>query len=205
MFWLGIIMTEEGMIIQSARFIKGILGTADVSGDSTRPTFAFVGRSNVGKSSVINSLVNRRDLVRSSSTPGRTQEINYFLINDAFYFADLPGYGYAKIPTKQREQIRKLLAWFLGSAEVKIDAVVLIIDVNVGLKESDFDVLELLHSIGRRVILVANKIDKSGKTSVQKQISLIKQVVGACELIPYSAKTKQGREALLALMDEFVA
>lgn len=193
------------MIIRSAQFIKGILGTADVSSDTKKPTFAFVGRSNVGKSSVINSLVNRRDLVRSSSTPGRTQEINYFLINEEIYFADLPGYGYAKIPSKQREKIRKLLAWFLGSAEVKIDAVVLIIDVNVGLKESDFDILELLHSIGRKVILVANKVDKSGKNAVHKQIGLIKQVVGACDLIPYSAKTKQGREELLALLDGFIA
>ncbi len=188
------------MVIRSAQFIKGILGTADVSNDARRPTFAFVGRSNVGKSSVINSLVNRRDLVRSSSTPGRTQEINYFLINEELYFADLPGYGYAKMPQRQREKIRKLLAWFLGSSEVRIDAVVLIIDVNVGLKESDFEVLELLHSIGRRVILVANKADKSGKTSVQKQIGLIKRVVGACDLISYSAKTKQGREELLTLM-----
>jgi GTP-binding protein len=193
------------MIIKSAQFIKGIIGTADVSGDMKKPTFAFVGRSNVGKSSVINSLVNRKDLVRSSSTPGRTQQINYFLINDAFYFADLPGYGYAKIPQKQREKIRKLLAWYLGSTEVKIDAVVLIIDVNIGLKESDFDILELLHGIGRKVILVANKADKSGKNAVHKQISLIKQVVGACELVSYSAKTKQGREELLALMEDLVS
>jgi GTP-binding protein len=192
------------MLIRSAQFIKGILGTADVSGDTKKPTFAFVGRSNVGKSSVINSLVNRRDLVRSSSTPGRTQEINYFLINNTLYFADLPGYGYAKMPQKQREKIRKLLAWFLGSSEVRIDAVILIIDVNVGLKESDFEVLELLHSIGRKVILIANKADKSGKTSVQKQMGLIRQVVGACELVTYSAKTKQGREELLALLENLV-
>lgn len=191
------------MIIRSAHFIKGILGTADVSSDESRPTFAFVGRSNVGKSSVINSLVNRRDLVRSSSTPGRTQEINYFLINESIYFADLPGYGYAKIPRKQREKIQKLLAWFLGAAEVKIDAAVLIVDVNIGLKESDFDILELLHSIGRKVILVANKADKSSKTAVLKQMNLIKGVVGACDLVSYSAKTKQGREELLALMEGF--
>ena len=185
--------------------MKGIIGTADVSGDETRPTFAFVGRSNVGKSSVINSLVNRRDLVRSSSTPGRTQQINYFLINEDIYFADLPGYGYAKVPLKQRIKIQKLLAWYLGAAEVKIDAVVLIIDVNVGLKESDFEVLELLHSIGRKVILVANKVDKSGKTSVQKQMHLIKKVVGACDLVAYSAKTKQGKEELLSLMENMIA
>lgn len=193
------------MVIRSARFIKGILGTADVSGDAKRPTFAFVGRSNVGKSSVINALVNRRDLVRSSSTPGRTQQINYFLINDAFYFADLPGYGYAKMPASQREKIRKLLAWYLGSAEVKIDAAILIIDVNVGLKESDFDVLEILHRIGRRVILVANKVDKSGKTSVLKQMNLIKGVVGACDIVAFSSKTKQGRDELLTLLDGMIS
>lgn len=193
------------MIIRSAQFIKGILGTDEVSYDIDRPTFAFVGRSNVGKSSVINSLVNRRDLVRSSSTPGRTQQINYFLINETLYFADLPGYGYAKLGRTQREKIQKLLAWFMGSSAVRIDAVVLIIDVNVGLKESDFDVLELLHTIGRRVIILANKADKSGKTSVQKQMGLIKKVVGPCDLISYSAKTKQGREELLALLDGIIS
>lgn len=189
------------MIIRSAQFVKGIIGTTDISGDTDKPTFAFVGRSNVGKSSVINSLVNRKDLVRSSSTPGRTQQINYFRINETMYFADLPGYGYAKVPLRQRIKIQKLLAWYLGSSEVRIDAVVLIIDVNVGLKESDFEVLELLHALGRKVILVANKADKSGKTSVQKQISLIGKVVGPCDLIAYSAKTKQGREELLTLME----
>lgn len=180
--------------------MKGVIGTTDISGDKKKPTFAFVGRSNVGKSSVINSLVNRRDLVRSSSTPGRTQQINYFLINDEVYFADLPGYGYAKMPQRQREKLRKLISWYLGSAEVRLDAVVLIIDVNIGLKESDFEVLDLLRSIGRKVIVVANKADKSGKTSVQKQMGLIRRAIGECDLLSYSAKTKQGREELLSII-----
>lgn len=193
------------MVIKSAQFVKGVVGTTDISAEVNKPTFAFVGRSNVGKSSVINSLVNRRDLVRSSSTPGRTQQINYFLINENIYFADLPGYGYAKMPLQKREKMQKMLAWYLGSDEVKIDSVILIIDVNVGLKETDLDVLDMLHSIGRNVVVVANKVDKSGKTAVQKQIGLIKKVIGDCELIPYSAKTKQGKEELLAYMEEFVA
>lgn len=193
------------MIIKSAQFVKGVVGTTDISAEVDKPTFAFVGRSNVGKSSVINSLVNRRDLVRSSSTPGRTQQINYFLINEDVYFADLPGYGYARMPIQKREKMQKMLAWYLGSDEVKIDAVILIIDVNIGLKESDLDVLDMLHSIGRNVVVVANKVDKSGKTSVQKQIGLIRKVVGDCEVIPYSAKTKQGREELLAYMSEYIA
>ena len=192
------------MIIKSAQFVKGVVGTTDISAEVNKPTFAFVGRSNVGKSSVINSLVNRRDLVRSSSTPGRTQQINYFLINEEIYFADLPGYGYARMPLQKREKMQKMLAWYLGSDEVKIDAVILIIDVNIGLKESDLDVLDMLHTIGRTVVVVANKVDKSGKTSVQKQIGLIRKVVGDCGVIPYSAKTKQGREELLSYMEDII-
>lgn len=191
------------MVIQTARFMKGVIGTTDISGEKKRPTFAFIGRSNVGKSSVINALINRRDLVRSSSTPGRTQQINYFLINESVYFADLPGYGYAKMSKEKREKIQKLISWYLGSSEVRIDAVILIIDVNVGLKESDFDVLALLQGIGRRVVVVANKCDKSGKNDVRKQITLIQNVIGDCAIVPYSAKTKQGKEELLTLLDEF--
>lgn len=190
------------MVIKSARFVKGVIGTTDISADVSKPTFTFVGRSNVGKSSVINSLVNRRDLVRSSSTPGRTQQINYFLINEALYFADLPGYGYAKLPKQSREKMRKLLAWYLGSDDVKIDAVILVIDVNVGLKESDLEVLELLRRFGRRVIILANKADKSGKTAVKKQVGLIQKVAGDVEIIAYSAKTKQGKEEILSLIEK---
>jgi GTP-binding protein len=193
------------MIIKSAQFVKGVIGTTDVSGDATKPTFVFVGRSNVGKSSVINALVNRRDLVRSSSTPGRTQQINYFLINEAIYFVDLPGYGYAKMPQKQKLRMQKMLAWFLGSSEVRLDAVVLIIDVNIGLKELDFEILSLLLDLGHRVILVANKSDKSSKTAVKKQIELIQKVVGATPIIAYSSKTKQGREELLTLFEALLA
>lgn len=185
------------MEIRSAQFVKGVVGTTDIIGDG-KPTIAFVGRSNVGKSSVINSLTHRKDLVRSSSTPGRTQQINYFLINEEVYFADLPGYGYAKMPAKQQEKMRKMLAWYLGSEEVKLHLVVLIIDVNVGLKESDFAMLDALHEAGRTVVIAANKTDKSGKTSVQKQIGLMKKVVDDYVIIPYSAKTGDGREELLA-------
>lgn len=184
------------MEIRNAKFVKGIIGTTDIIQED-KPTFAFIGRSNVGKSSVINSLVNRKDLVRSSSTPGRTQQINYFLINESLYFADLPGYGYAKMPAKQHVKLQKQLAWFLGSDEVKLEAVILIIDVNVGLKENDLEVLDTLRELGRKVIIVANKTDKSGKNEVRKQVELIQSVIGECDVIPYSVKTGQGRVELL--------
>ncbi|HFC36125.1 MAG TPA: ribosome biogenesis GTP-binding protein YsxC, partial [Candidatus Moranbacteria bacterium] len=120
------------MQIKTAKFVKGIIGTDEILRDG-KQQIAFVGRSNVGKSSVINSLVGIKKLAKSSATPGRTQEINFFLINDKVYFVDLPGYGFAKISKKQREKIRKMIIWYLSYAETKPCKVVLIIDAKVGI------------------------------------------------------------------------
>ena len=118
---------NTGMNITSASFVTGIIGTDPILKEK-HPQIAFVGRSNVGKSSVINSLVMRKDLVKSSSMPGKTREINFFLINKAFYFVDLPGYGFARMGAKGAEKIRKLILWYLGSGEARVKLVVLIID-----------------------------------------------------------------------------
>jgi len=181
------------MKIISAEFIKGILGTNEILEDD-RLQVAFIGRSNVGKSSVINSLVNRKDLVKSGSTPGKTRQINFFLINNKVYFVDLPGYGFMKASLKDREKARKMLLWYLFRSQINFKKVIMIIDAKIGITKFDQEMLNLLDQNESSVILVANKVDKLKKSQLAKQLNKIQ--IGK-EIIPYSAKTNQGREELL--------
>jgi len=183
------------MNITSAEFVRGVIGSDDFLANDM-PTVAFAGRSNVGKSSVINSLVRRRELVRSSAHPGQTKQINYFLINGKVYFADLPGYGYAKLSLTQREKLRKLLLWYLTSDEVVLRAVVLVIDAKVGLKDIDYELVATMQEAQRRVIIVANKIDKLKQSEVAACMKNIAVEAENCLVIPYSALKHSGRESL---------
>ena len=182
--------------IKSAEFIKGIIGTDKILED-TKAQIAFVGRSNVGKSSVINSLVNRKNLVKSSSKPGRTRQINFFLINERVYFVDLPGYGFMKIDMEKKEKIRKLMIWYLSYSEVKLKKAVLIIEDKVGPTEFDMEMLDLLKKSQHKVIIIANKTDKLKKKQVNRQLEMIQEKISDNNVILYSAKTKQGRNELL--------
>ena len=130
------------MKINSAKFVKGIIGSDDILTDGL-PQVAFVGRSNVGKSSVINSLAGVEGLVKTGKKPGKTTEINFFLINRQFYFVDLPGYGYAKLSPAEREKTRKRMLWYLTESEAR-PLVVLILDIKAGLTEFDGQMLELV-------------------------------------------------------------
>lgn len=174
------------MNIQSAEFIKGIIGTDDLL-ENGIPQIAFIGRSNVGKSSVINSLTNKKTLARTSSTPGRTQQINVFHINKAFYLMDLPGYGFAKVPLKVKEKIQKLINWYFFRSEYKQKKVVLIIDANIGPTEDDFEMLESLEQHEKNVIIVANKIDKIKKSVYKERIDELTKQFAPHLVIPYSA------------------
>ncbi len=186
------------MEIKSAEFIKGIKGTDEILKEK-RPHIAFVGRSNVGKSSVINSLVGKKELVKSSSVPGKTREINFFLINDEFYFVDLPGYGFAKIKQKQREKLRKLILWYLLDEELlQIKRkIVLIVDFKVGPSNFDLEMLQLLQENNLNFVILANKADKVNKGKRLNQQKKIEEKIGKNILI-YSAKTKEGKEELIS-------
>jgi GTP-binding protein len=184
------------MNITSAEFIKGIKGTDKILYDG-KPQIAFVGRSNVGKSSLINSLVGRTNLARSSSQPGKTVRLDFFLINNTTYFVDLPGYGFAKMPKEKHEDIRKMMLWYLEYSEVKKRKVVLIIDANVGLTEFDRQMVELLTTQKIDFILAANKVDKLNAQEKEQMIQEIKEQSGVTTVIPYSAKTKEGKGSLL--------
>lgn len=185
------------MAIKSAVFVKGLNGTDPILEDG-RPQIAFIGRSNVGKSSVINSLTGQKDLVYSSSKPGRTQEINFFLIDNRYYFVDLPGYGYARLSPKERDHLAKLVIWYFNFP-VAQRTVVVLIDSKVGPTALDLEVLELLQGHGHKILVVANKIDKVTKGERARRIKEMGDQLGV-EVVPYSAETHEGREQLLKLL-----
>ena len=190
------------MQIKSAEFVRGITGSTPFLQSNQYPQIAFVGRSNVGKSSVINSLVQRNGLVKTSSTPGRTLQINYFLINDALYFVDLPGYGYAKRSQKAREKMRRMILWYITTpVEVHLDALVLIIDAKAGLRDFDREMLRIAHEQKHHVIIVMNKVDKLNQRDIaarERELATDVQLQDLHhDILFYSAKTGRGRISLL--------
>ncbi|MDD5397012.1 MAG: ribosome biogenesis GTP-binding protein YihA/YsxC [Candidatus Moranbacteria bacterium] len=182
--------------IKSAQFVKGVVGTDPILKDGL-PQIAFVGRSNVGKSSVINALTGTKGLAISSSTPGRTLQLNFFLINESAYFVDLPGYGYARASLAQAEKMRKMIMWYLEHNEHKPSKVVLIIDGNVGPKKFDLEMMELLSENGYEVIVLANKMDKVKASELVKKQRAIKEMLDTENIVYFSTKTKKGKDELL--------
>lgn len=156
------------------------------------PQIAFVGRSNVGKSSVINSLTRQKDLAKTSSFPGRTQQINIFLINRVYYFVDLPGYGFAKASKDEQESLQKLIYWYLLDSHYEQKKLVLIIDANIGVTENDMQMLHSLAEKNKNIIIVANKADKIKKSKYKNQLKEIQAIIGNYKIIPYSAEKKIG-------------
>lgn len=187
-------------MIKSAQFVKGAIGSEGLPADGLVQV-AFVGRSNVGKSSVINTLTGVKNLAISSSTPGRTLQLNFFLINENQYFVDLPGYGYSKTSLKQAEKMRKMIMWYLEEGENGPSKVVLIIDANVGPTKFDVEMKELLTENGYEVLVVANKIDKvKASELVKKKRTILEKLdlpAGEASVVYFSTKTKQGKEELL--------
>lgn len=184
------------MKIKSAEFIKGVIGSEGLP-DDEKAHIAFVGRSNVGKSSVINSLLGTKNLVKSSSKPGCTKEINFFLINERIYFVDLPGYGYAKIAQKQREKIRRMVIWYMTHNKGVPKKTFLIVDANVGLKEFDRQMIDLLKESGHNFSVIANKVDKVKSSELFKKKKNIKDSLEEVDVIFYSAVKNMGRGDVL--------
>lgn len=184
------------MKIDSVKFVKGIRGTDQILND-TKPQYAFVGRSNVGKSSVINALLNRKGMAKSSSTPGKTKEINFFLVNEEFFFVDLPGYGYARVSNKDKEQLVKMILWYLLESGANPKLVFLIIDANVGITKKDEEMMRALTEGGVPFSVIGNKIDKINKSIRKREIEKLKKTCGGAEFIPFSAKEKEGVELVL--------
>ena len=185
------------MKIISAEFLTGAVSFKQYP-DSVFPELAFVGRSNVGKSSLINSLLNRKKLVKTSQTPGKTQEINFFKINNDFIFADLPGYGFAKVPQSVQKRWRKMIEDYLLKRETLL-AVIFIIDLRRSPSQSDLSLQRWLEAHGMQYLLVGNKVDKLSQSEIKKQKDKLNAAYfdgGEGELLVYSSKSSRGRKEL---------
>jgi len=184
------------MKIESVKFAKGVTGS-DTILENGIPQFAFIGRSNVGKSSVINSLVGQGGLARTSSFPGFTKQINLFLVNNCFYLVDLPGYGYAKIPSFMREKIQGMVNWYFFRSGIEQKKVFLIIDADVGLTKDDLLTLKTFEEAEKKIVVIANKIDKIKKGEYDDKTKKIIDLCWPHKVIMFSAKKKTGIDDLL--------
>ncbi len=187
------------MNIRSATFVKGVVGD-DEALERDIPQIAFIGRSNVGKSTVINTLTHQRGLAKTSSFPGKTTEINLFLINKSFYLVDLPGYGFAKASREARERLQALIDWYLFKSHYTQKKVVLIIDGYIGLTESDLEMLHSLEECGKDIIILANKSDKIKKSEIPEKLKKLQRCVGQHPIILCSAKKNTGLGELTNLI-----
>ena len=184
------------MKIETAEFIRSAHGSGDYLRDG-RPEIAFVGRSNVGKSSLLNRLLGRKALARTSSTPGRTQAVNYFLVNRRFYFVDLPGYGYAKAGKEERREWAARVEGYFR--EEPPDAVVLLVDGKVGATPLDVQAYEYLSGLGVAMLVAATKVDKVSRGRWAATLKEVRKALGlqeAIPVIPVSAHSGEGIKEL---------
>jgi GTP-binding protein len=187
------------MANKDAVYIKSIRGSDEILTDG-KPQIAFMGRSNVGKSSLINALTGKKGLARSSSSPGKTVSLDFFLINGTTYFVDLPGYGYARATEEQREKFRKMIAWYLFRSGIKQKLAVIVIDANVGITDYDRESMGLLREAGTPFVIAANKTDKLKTAQRGKILAGISRDAGDAPVVPFSAMTGLGRSELLTLI-----
>ncbi len=184
--------------LNKAEFIRSAASSEQFIRSSV-PKIAFAGRSNVGKSSVINRLLNRRQFAKVGATPGKTVHVNYFLIDDRLYFVDLPGYGFAKVAQSEKERWSALMEAFFRT-EDNFDCGVLIVDARHKPSADDVRMMDYFKQSGKSFTVVANKLDKLKKSEVEPNLSRIRETLGLSEemlLIPFSAERGEGRNALL--------
>ena len=191
------------MIVKSAE-LETVCGITSKLPDNDLPEIAFAGKSNVGKSSLINGLLNRKSLARTSAQPGKTQTINFYNVNKNLYFVDLPGYGYAKVSVEIRAKWGKMIERYLHTSK-NLKAVFLLIDIRHDPSANDKMMYDWILNNGYEPIIIATKLDKLKRSQVQKNIKAIKEGLKLSKdgiIIPFSAETKQGRDEIWALIDE---
>lgn len=185
------------MVIKNVN-LEIVCGITSKIPDTAYNEVAFAGKSNVGKSSLINALMNRKALARTSAQPGKTQTINFYNVNDALYLADLPGYGYARVSKEEKEKWGKLIERYLHTSK-QLRAVFLLIDIRHAPGENDRLMYDWICHNGYEPVIIATKADKTKRSQLQKQLKLIKEglaVRPGTKLLPFSAETKQGREEI---------
>lgn len=193
------------MVIKNVE-LETVCGPTSELPKNALPEVAFAGKSNVGKSSLINALMNRKSLARTSSQPGKTQTINFYNINNEMYLVDLPGYGYAKVSEKERERWGKMIEKYLETSE-KLRAVFLLIDIRHEPSANDKQMFDWIDYEGYQPIVICTKADKISRGAVQKQIAMIRKSLGADKdtiILPFSALNKTGREDIWDLMDQVI-
>lgn len=191
------------MVIRSVN-LERVCGITSKLPDNQLMEIAFAGKSNVGKSSLINGLMNRKSLARTSAKPGKTQTINYYNINDSMYFVDLPGYGYATANVAVKAEWGKLIEDYLYQSKM-IKAVFLLVDIRHAPSENDCMMYDWIVERGHKPVIIATKLDKIKRSQTAKQIKLICDTLAVLDdtiVIPYSALSKQGREEIYELIDK---
>lgn len=188
---------ENTVIIKSAQ-LETVCGITSTFPENDKIEIAFAGKSNVGKSSLINALVNRKALARTSSQPGKTQTINFYKVNDEVYFVDLPGYGYAKVSEEVKAKWGKLIERYLNKSEM-LRAVFLLVDIRHEPSANDKTMYEWIVYQGYDPIIIATKLDKIKRSQVAKHVKMLKTGLNlkpGTKVIPFSAATRQGREEI---------
>ena len=186
--------------------LETVCGITSTLPENDKPEIAFAGKSNVGKSSLINALMNRKSLARISATPGKTQTINFYNINREIYLVDLPGYGYAKVSEKEKEAWGKMIERYLHKSTM-LKAVFLLIDIRHDPSKNDKMMYDWILHQGYEPVIIATKLDKLKKSQVEPALTLIRETLELTEddaLVPFSAEKGEGKEALIRLMTEAV-
>ena len=194
------------MVIKSAE-LETVCGITSKLPENELPEIAFAGKSNVGKSSLINGLLNRKSLARTSSSPGKTQTINFYNINKELYFVDLPGYGYAKVSMEIRNKWGKMIERYLHTSK-QLKTVFLLIDIRHAPGENDITMYDWIVANGYRPVIIATKLDKIKRSQKDKCIKIIKEKLNLTpdtKIIPFSAVSKQGKEDIWNLIQSTIA
>ena len=191
------------MVIKSIN-LETVCGITSTLPDNDKPEVAFAGKSNVGKSSMINALMNRKSYARISATPGKTQTINFYNINEALYLVDLPGYGYARVSEKEKAQWGRMIERYLhGSSQLR--EVFLLIDIRHEPSANDRLMYQWIVDQGYEPVIIATKLDKIKRSQVQKHVKMLKEGLGlvpGTTVIPFSSVTKQGRDEIWELIEK---
>lgn len=193
------------MIIKTVN-LETVCGITSKLPDNVLPEIAFAGKSNVGKSTLINAIMNRKSLARTSSQPGKTQTINFYNVNETFYLVDLPGYGYAKANEQVKAQWGKMIERYLHSSK-QLKAVFLLIDIRHDPSANDREMYQWMLHYGYHPIIIATKLDKINRSQVAKHVKAIRDGLEAEKgtvIIPFSSLSKQGREEIYELLDSLL-
>lgn len=199
-------MEEKNMVIKNVS-LETVCGYTSRLPENTKPEIAFAGKSNVGKSSLINALMNRKALARTSGQPGKTQTINFYNVNDELYLTDLPGYGFARVSEKEKQKWGQMIENYLHTSK-QLRAVFLLIDIRHDPSANDKMMYEWMVYQGFHPIIIATKLDKIKRSQLQKQLKAIRtglKVEPETVIIPFSAQTKQGRDEIWELAERILS